>query len=76
MGRIENDWHDAGWLFVGVAVVVEVHSTLGVGFREVVCQRGFGVETERQGLSIDRDRVMAVFCEGRQVGTRRVDFLV
>ena len=55
---------------------MEVHSTLGVGFQEVVYQRALGYEMEHQGLSFAREEDMPIFYKGRQVGTRRVDFLV
>ena len=61
---------------VVIGCAMEVHSTLGVGFQEVVYQRALRYEMERQGLSFAREEDMPIFYKGRQVGTRRVDFLV
>ena len=55
---------------------MEVHSTLGVGFQEVVYQRALGVEMLERGISFNREEEMPIFYKERQVGTRRVDFLV
>ena len=55
---------------------MEVHSTLGTGFQEVVYQRALGVEMLERGLSFSREYEMPNFYKGRQVGTRRVEFLV
>ncbi|MDA8693082.1 GxxExxY protein [Saprospiraceae bacterium] len=53
-----------------------VHSELGNGFREVIYQKALEIEMEDNGLSFSREYVMPVFYKQRQIGTRRVDFLV
>ena len=53
-----------------------MHSILGTGFQEVVYQRALGYEMERRGLSFAREWEVPIFYKQRQVGTRRVDFLV
>ena len=57
-----------------------MHSILGTGFQEVVYQRALAVEMERRGLSFAREWEVPIFLPilfgERQVGTRRVDFLV
>ena len=59
-----------------IGCAIEVHSILGTGFQEVVYQRALAVEMESRGLSFAREWEMPIFYKERQVGTRRVDFLV
>ena len=53
-----------------------VHSALGNGFQEVIYQRALAIEMADQGLSFSREHEMPIYYKGRQVGTRRVDFLL
>ena len=55
---------------------MKVHSTLGNGFQEVIYQRCLAIEMENQGLGFVRELEMPIFYEEREVGARRVDFLV
>ena len=55
---------------------MEVHRGLGTGFQEVIYQRSLAHEFELQGLRFEREYEMPVFYKHKQVGTRRVDFLV
>ena len=59
-----------------IGCAFEVHSILGTGFQEVVYQRALAVEMESRGLSFAREWEVPIFYKERQVGTRRVDFLV
>ena len=59
-----------------IGCAIEVHSILGTGFQEVVYQRALAVEMESRGLSFAREWEVPVLYKERQVGTRRVDFLV
>ncbi len=59
-----------------IGCAMEVHSILGTGFQEVVYQRALEVEMARRGMSFAREWEMPLFYKERQVGTRRVDFLV
>ena len=53
-----------------------VHKALGNGFQEVIYQRALEIEMQDLGLSFVREMEMPVFYKERQIGTRRVDFLV
>lgn len=53
-----------------------VHSTLGNGFQEVIYQRALEIEMAEQGVEFRREFEMPIHYKGRQIGTRRVDFLV
>lgn len=55
---------------------MEVHKLLGNGFQEVIYQRALEYEMELQGLLFAREFEMPIFYKEKQVGTRRVDFLV
>ncbi|MBK7871987.1 MAG: GxxExxY protein [Saprospiraceae bacterium] len=59
-----------------IGCAMEVHTLLGNGFQEVIYQRALAYEMELQGLNFIREQEMEVFYKTRQVGTRRVDFLV
>ena len=55
---------------------MQVHSTLGNGFQEVIYQRALAIEMEIAGLTFVREMEMPVFYRDIQIGTRRVDFFV
>ena len=53
-----------------------VHKTLGNGFQEVIYQRALEIEMELEGIAFSREFEMPIFYREKQIGTRRVDFLV
>ena len=55
---------------------MRVHAALGNGFQEVIYQRALEVELQEAGLPFEREFTMPVFYKAKQVGERRVDFLV
>ena len=59
-----------------IGCAMKVHSTLGNGFQEVIYQRALEIEMNKQGLYVEREKVMAIYYEGINIGTRRVDFFV
>lgn len=59
-----------------IGCAMKVHSTLGNGFQEVIYQRALAIEMEKHGLGFKREMGMAIFYEGINIGTRRVDFFV
>ena len=76
-----NELSERGYAYSDVTGAVigcafDVHSILGTGFQEAVYQRALAVEMESRGLSFAREWEMPIFYKERQVGTRRVDFLV
>jgi GxxExxY protein len=54
----------------------EVHKILGNGFQEVIYQRALEEEFKIRGISFSREFEMPIFYKEKQVGVRRVDFLV
>lgn len=59
-----------------IGCAMEVHSFLGNGFQEVIYQRSLAIEMEAKGVGFAREYEMPVMYKGKQVGTRRVDFLI
>ena len=59
-----------------IGCAMNVHNTLGNGFQEVVYQRCLEIEFEKKNLSYVRELEMPILYCKRQVGARRVDFLV
>ena len=59
-----------------IGCAMKVHTALGNGFQEVIYQRALAIEMEKQGLGFQREMELAIFYEGINIGTRRVDFLI
>ncbi|MCY3765223.1 MAG: GxxExxY protein [Gemmatimonadetes bacterium] len=59
-----------------IGCAMAVHSGLGNGFREIIYQSALEMEMEDAGICFSREHEMPVFYKGRQIGLRRVDFLV
>ncbi|HQJ59390.1 MAG TPA: GxxExxY protein [bacterium] len=59
-----------------IGCAMEVHRTLGNGFQEVIYQRALAIEMEMNGISFSREHEMPVIYKGKNIGSRRVDFLV
>lgn len=59
---------------IGCAMII--HKMLGNGFQDVIYQRALAIEMNLAGISYDREFEMPIFYREKQIGTRRVDFLV
>ena len=59
-----------------IGASMKVHAALGNGFQELIYQRALEIEIESSGLKFAREFCMPVYYNGRQIGERRVDFLV
>jgi GxxExxY protein len=59
-----------------IGCAMTVHQTLGNGFQEVIYQRALAIEMHLAGISFHREQDMPIFYREKQIGTRRVDFLV
>jgi GxxExxY protein len=59
-----------------IGCAMNVHSSLGNGFQEVIYQRALAIEMQFQGLSFEREKEMSIFYRDLPIGTRRVDFFV
>ncbi len=59
-----------------IGCAMEVHKRLGNGFQEVIYQRALAIEMLLAGMQIHREFEMPIFYREKQIGTRRVDFLI
>ena len=59
-----------------IGCAMAVHKILGNGFQEVIYQRALEIEMHSKGLSFSREFEMPIFYKEKQIGMRRVDFLV
>ena len=59
-----------------IGCAMQVHKILGNGFQEVIYQRALAIELELAGISFKREFEMPIAYREKQIGTRRVDFLV
>src|SRR5258708_4649163 len=55
---------------------MQVHSTLGNGFQELIYQRALAIELEVAQISFSREHEMPIYYHEKEIGLRRVDFLV
>jgi GxxExxY protein len=55
---------------------MNVHTTLGNGFQEVIYQRALAIEFEEMELAYAREMAISIFYKNLEIGSRRVDFLV
>ncbi len=59
-----------------IGCAMEVHKILGNGFQEVIYQKALEMEFVLLGIPFLREFEMPIFYKKKQIGTRRVDFLV
>lgn len=59
-----------------IGCAMEVHSTLGNGFQEVIYQRCLAIELTNRGLNFHREFEMDIYYKSNHVGKRRADFLI
>ena len=58
-----------------IGCAIEVHKTLGPGFREVVYQRALALEFESAEINYSREVKVPIYYKGKQIANRRVDFV-
>jgi GxxExxY protein len=59
-----------------IGCAMNVHKTLGNGFQEVIYQRALEIELRDVEIEFSREFEMPIFYKLKQIGTRRVDFLI
>lgn len=55
---------------------MKVHTSLGSGFQEVIYQRALVIEMDKQAIKFARELEMIIYYDGKEIGSRRVDFFV
>ena len=73
---IKSDYRHSELTGKVIGCAMPVHSDMGNGFQEVIYQRALEIEMMDQHLSFAREQEMPIYYKGRQIGSRRVDFLV
>ncbi len=59
-----------------IGACIEVHKNLGPGFQEVIYQRALVLELQTCDLEFSREVNIPVYYKGKEIGKRRVDFVV
>ncbi len=59
-----------------IGCAMTVHKALGNGFQEVIYQRALAIEMNLACIEFSREFEMPIFYREKQIGTRRVDFLI
>ena len=55
---------------------MQVHTTLGNGFQEVIYQRALEIEFAYNNVPFEREKELPIYYRKVDIGTRRVDFFV
>lgn len=72
--RTPDDFNDCTSKVIGCAM--QVHSSLGNGFQEVIYQRALEIEMAANDLKFSREMEMPIYYKEQLIGSRRVDFFV
>lgn len=59
-----------------IGACIEVHRNLGAGFQEITYQRALALELQAGSIDFVREEKIPVYYKGKQLDTRRVDFVV
>jgi len=59
-----------------IAAAMQVHSTLGNGFQEIIYQRAMAIELSNYELPFEMEKEMEIIYRGERIGARRVDIMV
>lgn len=59
-----------------IGCAMTVHRALGNGFQEVIYQRAMEIEMSDNKIDFSREYEMPIYYKNKQIGTRRVDFLI
>ncbi len=55
---------------------MQVHTTLGNGFQEVIYQRALEIELTYNNIPFEREKELPIYYRKIDIGTRRVDFFI
>lgn len=58
-----------------IGACIEVHRNLGAGSQEITYQRALALELQARSIDFVREEKIPVYYKGKQIDTRRVDFV-
>ena len=59
-----------------IGCAIAVHRALGPGFLEAIYEKSLALELVKQGLRVERQRIVRILYDGVEVGEHRIDLLV
>ena len=59
-----------------IGCCIAVHKALGPGFLEKIYEEALCLELSKAGLNFERQKIIKVFYDGREVGEHRLDLFV
>ena len=73
---ISNNLPDEEITYKIIGCAMKVHTILRSGFQEVIYQRALAEELKEEGIDFKREFDMPVYYKNKEIGLRRVDFLI
>ncbi|MFH0774099.1 MAG: GxxExxY protein [bacterium] len=59
-----------------IQCIIKVHQTLGPGFLESIYRKAMVIELTKQDLTVETEKEVIIYYEGKEVGKHRLDILV
>ena len=59
-----------------IEAAIAVHTALGPGFLESVCENALGIELRARGIRFEQQKTVTIFHRNEPVGEHRIDLLV
>ena len=59
-----------------IRACMNVHTIVGNGFQEVICQRALALEMESMEMNFAREFTTKIYYREKHIGERRIDFLI
>ena len=59
-----------------IGLCIKIHRTLGPGFVEKMYEEALCIELRKAGIPYERQRDIAVFYEGHEIGRHKLDLLI
>jgi len=59
-----------------IGCAIAVHRALGPGFLDAIYEKALALEMSKQGLRVERQRIVRIYYDGTEVGEHRIDLFV
>jgi len=59
-----------------IGAAIEVHKKLGPGFLESIYQSALPLELRKKGLTVETQKEIKIYYDGKEIGTHRLDLVV